>query len=91
MFCGYLTINIIGVLDENGKPNEENFKWKTIPEGTATTIAAAFNPSLTDRAGAYLNDSVVANENIAEHSRNPETAVKLWEATEKIVGQAFTF
>ncbi|KAJ7130235.1 hypothetical protein C8R44DRAFT_775154, partial [Mycena epipterygia] len=35
-----------GVLTPDGRPNPEKFEWKTIPEGAATTVAAAFDPRL---------------------------------------------
>ncbi|CAK5278662.1 unnamed protein product [Mycena citricolor] len=81
----------LGILGPDGKPNTENIQWKTIPEGAATTVAAAFNPLLDASPGAYLDDSVVANEKIDEHSANPANAAKLWDLSEEIVGVKFTF
>ncbi|KAJ7757635.1 hypothetical protein B0H16DRAFT_1537292 [Mycena metata] len=80
-----------GMLKEDGTPNEAAFTWKTIPEGAATTTIAAFDPALDSVPGAYLDDSVVANEKVAPHSSDPATAAKLWTVTEKIVGETFTF
>ncbi|KAF7365744.1 Short-chain dehydrogenase/reductase family protein [Mycena venus] len=40
-----------GLLDEKGQPNNERYEWKTIPEGAATTVTAAFDPTLN---GAYF-------------------------------------
>ncbi|KAJ7035173.1 hypothetical protein C8F04DRAFT_1099303 [Mycena alexandri] len=80
-----------GILTAEGLPNTAAFPWKTIPEGAATTLIAAFDPRLDATPGAYLADSVVANEMIASHSSDPETAAKLWTITEKVVGEQFTF
>jgi hypothetical protein len=33
-------------MDENGKTSNENMTWKTLGEGTSTTIVAAFDPSI---------------------------------------------
>ncbi|KAJ6473982.1 NAD-P-binding protein [Mycena vitilis] len=80
-----------GVLKPDGTPSTEKFQWKTIPEGAATTVAAAFDPRLEDKPGAYLVDAVLANDQIAPHSSNPENAAKLWTISEEVVGEKFTF
>ncbi|KAJ7480657.1 NAD-P-binding protein [Mycena latifolia] len=80
-----------GVLDADGNPDSTVFAWKTIPEGAATTVAAAFDPSLSDKPGAYLDDCQVANDKVAPHSSNPANASRLWEVTEKVIGQSFEF
>ncbi|KAK7038151.1 short-chain dehydrogenase/reductase family protein [Favolaschia claudopus] len=77
--------------DAEGRPNEKLHPWKTIPEGAATTIAAAFDPSLNDKPGAYLDDCVIANDKIAPHASDPATAEQLWAVTERIIGESFTF
>jgi len=81
----------MGILKPDGQPNADKFPWKTIPQGAATTIAAAFDPRLEDKPGSYLDDSVEANDKIAPHSSDPETAAKLWTVTEEIIGESFTF
>ncbi|KAJ7175112.1 hypothetical protein C8R43DRAFT_597936 [Mycena crocata] len=80
-----------GLLDENGQPIDKLFQWKTISEGAATTIAAAFDPGLDDKPGAYLEDSKVANEAVAAHSSDSGNAQRLWDVTEEIIGEKFTF
>ncbi|KAJ7457780.1 hypothetical protein FB451DRAFT_588716 [Mycena latifolia] len=81
----------LGFLGADGQPNHENHKWKTIPQGAATTVTAAFDPRLNDKPGAYLDDSSVANESVAAHSSDPANAAKLWTITEQIIGETFTF
>ncbi|KAJ6568856.1 hypothetical protein B0H19DRAFT_1256560 [Mycena capillaripes] len=81
----------MGILLPDGKPNPELGQWKSIPEGAATTVAAAFDPRLNDKPGAYLENSVVANEKVAAHSSDPATAEKLWNVTEKLIGETFAF
>nr|GAT50996.1 short-chain dehydrogenase/reductase family protein [Mycena chlorophos] len=82
-------LQAVGVLDAEGKPDSTNYKWKTIPQGAATTVAAAFDPRILPTPGAYLDDSKVAEA--AAHSTDPATAAKLWTATEEIVGEKFEF
>ncbi|KAJ6530330.1 hypothetical protein B0H19DRAFT_1384787 [Mycena capillaripes] len=81
----------LGVLGPDGQPNTKDLQWKTIPEGAATTVAAAFDPRINDKPGAYLDDSTVKNESVAAHSSDPANAAKLWTVTEKIIGEEFTF
>ncbi|KAJ6465650.1 short-chain dehydrogenase [Mycena vitilis] len=81
----------LGILGPDGQPNTEAFQWKTIPQGAATTVAAAFDPRINDKPGAYLDDSTIKNESVASHSSDPANAARLWTLTEKIVGEQFTF
>ncbi|KAJ6536844.1 histidine phosphatase superfamily [Mycena capillaripes] len=81
----------LGILGPDGLPNKEKFQWKTIAQGAATTIAAAFDPRINDKPGAYLDDSTIATETVAAHSSDPANAEKLWTITEGIIGEKFTF
>jgi len=81
----------IGALGTDGLPMDEVYTWKTIPQGAATTVVAAFDPSLNDKPGTYLSDCVAANELIAPPSSDPANAEKLWILTEEIVGETFEF
>ncbi|KAJ7130236.1 hypothetical protein C8R44DRAFT_775160 [Mycena epipterygia] len=80
-----------GILTPDGLPNPEKFEWKTIPQGAATTVAAAFDTRFDDKPGAFLSDCVEANDKIAPHSSDPANAEKLWTITEQLIGEAFTF
>ncbi|KAJ7148520.1 hypothetical protein C8R43DRAFT_520428 [Mycena crocata] len=83
----------MGFLDADGKPREkhERFAFKTIPQGAATTLVAAFDPRLEDKPGSYLADCVEDNAAVASHSSDPVIAAKLWALTEKIIGEPFEF
>ncbi|KAJ6487646.1 hypothetical protein C8R45DRAFT_253807 [Mycena sanguinolenta] len=81
----------MGILGPDGLPNTEKFEWKTIAQGAATTVAAAFDPRISDQPGSYLNDSQIANEAVAAHSSDPTNAERLWTLTEKIIGEKFIF
>ncbi|KAJ7921095.1 NAD-P-binding protein [Mycena leptocephala] len=80
-----------GLIDENGEPNTkiEGLEWKTVPEGASTTLLAAFDPSLSDKSGMYLDDCQDATETVAPHSSDPANAAKLWTLTEEVIGQSF--
>ncbi|KAJ6628592.1 hypothetical protein B0H10DRAFT_2209497 [Mycena sp. CBHHK59/15] len=80
----------LGFIGPDRQPLENgNFEWKTIPQGAATTVAAAFDPSLN--AWRVPHNSTVANDAVASHSSDPAIAEKLWTETEKIIGESFTF
>ncbi|KAF7348087.1 Short-chain dehydrogenase/reductase family protein [Mycena sanguinolenta] len=83
-------LTAIGTLTPEGLPNPEHITWKTLGQGAATTVAAAFDIRLESKSGAYLVDCVEANDKIAPHCSNTETAAKLWTITEEIVGETFT-
>ncbi|KAJ7916004.1 hypothetical protein B0H13DRAFT_2323861 [Mycena leptocephala] len=86
------------ILDEDGRPSDKKHPWKTIPQGAATTnvhtlstVAAAFDSSLNDKPGAYLDDCVEANDTIAPHASDSGNAERLWALTERLIGESFTF
>ncbi|CAK5264520.1 unnamed protein product [Mycena citricolor] len=68
-----------GILLPDGSPSLEKYHWKSIPEGSATTVAAAF-----------LDDSKVANHKLSTQAADPAIAARLWDVTEELVGFKFT-
>ncbi|KAJ6453144.1 hypothetical protein C8R45DRAFT_636500 [Mycena sanguinolenta] len=78
-----------GTLTPEGLPNPERI-WKTLGQGAATTVVAAFDTRLESKSGAYLVDCVEANHKIAPQCSDAATAAKLWTITEEIVGEKFT-
>ena len=44
------------------------YTWKTIPQGAATTIVAAFDPAILASSGSYLSDCIVDNAAAAPHA-----------------------
>ncbi|KAJ7046457.1 hypothetical protein C8F04DRAFT_1064345 [Mycena alexandri] len=81
-----------GVLNPDGLPNTTgSIRWKTMAQGAATTLVAAFDPRLEAKPGAYLLDCVEANDKIAPHASDLDTAAKLWTVTEEIIGESFSF
>ncbi|KAJ6554937.1 hypothetical protein DFH09DRAFT_1365914 [Mycena vulgaris] len=84
-------LQAVGVLGPDGLPSEVKFAFKTIPQGAATTMVAAFDPGLNDKPGAYLDDCTAANHLIAPPSSDPANTEKLWTLTESIIGETFSF
>ncbi|QPH15618.1 hypothetical protein C2857_000074 [Epichloe festucae Fl1] len=70
------------------------FKWKSADQGAATHVFAAFEPSLKDNNGAYLENSHVADPNVETvkpWGTSPTEAKRLWKLSEKLVGQEFKY
>jgi len=62
-----------------------HMRFKSVAEGTSTTIVAAVNPDLNGKGGAYLSD---CNElKPAGHASDMGAAQKLWEITEQIIAK----
>ncbi|KAJ7738061.1 hypothetical protein DFH07DRAFT_841353 [Mycena maculata] len=79
-----------GALSTEGKPNEDySVKWKTVGEGAATIVVAAFDPRLDDMSGTYLVDCVPADEAVSPHCLHQGNAAILWTRTEEIIGEKF--
>nr|GAT46586.1 short-chain dehydrogenase/reductase family protein [Mycena chlorophos] len=77
-----------GLMTEDGQPKENPmFKWKTLPQGAATTVIAAFDPRLDDKPGAYLFDGIPAPQHVAPHASDAANAEKLWTLTEEALGE----
>ncbi|KAJ7111783.1 hypothetical protein C8R44DRAFT_742153 [Mycena epipterygia] len=74
-----------GILGPNGLPNTKQHEWKTIPQGAATTLAAAFDTRFDDKPSTYLSDSSDVNEVVAPQNSDPVNAEKV------IIGESFTF
>nr|GAT47766.1 short-chain dehydrogenase/reductase family protein [Mycena chlorophos] len=87
----FKTLQAVGIFTPEGKPNMEMVQWKTLAEGGATTIAAAFDPRIEGKGGAYLEDSAIMEQGINPAALDPANADKLWTVTEEIVGEKFTF
>jgi NAD(P)-dependent dehydrogenase (short-subunit alcohol dehydrogenase family) len=72
-------------------------RYKSVEEGAATQVFAATAPELEGRGGLYLEDCHVAAVNdapdalsgVMPYALDPENAERLWEVSEKLVGQRF--
>lgn len=71
--------------------------YKSVEAGAATTVWAATAPELAGRGGRYLEDCAEAlpfspdlpdSQGVMPHALDPETARRLWELSERMVGLA---
>ncbi|KAK7007866.1 short-chain dehydrogenase/reductase family protein [Favolaschia claudopus] len=86
------TFREMGAIGDDGILKMENYDWKTLPQGAATIVTAAFDPRLNDLPGSFLEDSnIAADDRVAKHCKDPANAEKLWEVTEEVIGEKFEF
>ncbi|GAB1217045.1 hypothetical protein ATERTT37_006267 [Aspergillus terreus] len=70
------------------------FKPKSVECGIATHVYAAFDPGLKAHNGAYLVDCHVANpvtDTVKPWATSPVEADRLWDLSERLVGERFTY
>ncbi|KAH8551413.1 short-chain dehydrogenase [Umbelopsis sp. PMI_123] len=60
-------------------------KWKSLEVGAATHIVAAFDPSIVDQNGSYLEDAQVNNQLARPDTLDEENAIKLWNFSEQLL------
>ncbi len=72
-------------------------KFKSVEAGAATSVFAATAPELEGRGGLYLEDCHVAAVNdapdaldgVKSYALDPQSAERLWEVSENLVGERF--
>ena len=72
-------------------------RFKTVEAGSATSVFAATAPELEGKGGVYLEDCHIAAVNAAPdaldgvkpYAIDPQNAARLWEVSEKLVGERF--
>jgi len=78
--------------DEINKTLEAfSYDAKTLPEGSATYVAAAFDPKLKNHNGAYLADSKVRELKGDGWAAGKDNEDKLWALSEKLVEEKFNY
>ncbi|KAH8890284.1 NAD(P)-binding protein [Thozetella sp. PMI_491] len=70
-----------------GQFHKSDLYWKNVDEGSATTLVGALDPALNDPKGVYLAECQYATP--SAHASGPESAEKLWELSEHLVGTTF--
>lgn len=90
--------NINRELAAEGKPE---FQFKTVPQGAATSVWAAFVGDADEVGGRYCenchvseivpDDQVInpVNEGVRAYALNPDRAAALWARSEELVGEKF--
>ena len=74
-------------------------KIKTVPAGAATSVYAATAPELEGRGGSYLEDCGVAEvdddpnatKGVYSYAVDPQNAERLWNVSEEMIGEKFSY
>lgn len=78
----------------NSEGWRDDFKFKTLEGGVTTHIYAAFEPSLKEHNGVYLEDAHIADpyvQTVKPWGTSKVEADRLWKLSEKLVGQEFSY
>jgi NAD(P)-dependent dehydrogenase (short-subunit alcohol dehydrogenase family) len=79
--------------DAWGQPfDSSTVDFKTLEAGSSTHIVAAFDQSIKDQSGSYLDNCQIANDSqhLRPYATNDENAHKLWTLSEQLVEQQFS-
>jgi NAD(P)-dependent dehydrogenase (short-subunit alcohol dehydrogenase family) len=90
----HLTRESLKVLTDRIAAGPTEMRWKTVPQGAATTVYAATSPDLDGQGGVYLEDCHVAevtsdpdvSAGVRAYALDPQTADALWTLSEQLVG-----
>ena len=85
-----LTLKITALYDVDGKPYKLP-PWTSRSEGAATIVTAMIDPRIEKSNGSYLHNNAIADEELHSHVLNRDNWHKLWELSEKLIGESFTF
>jgi len=80
-----------------GSTIPHEFDWKTIPQGAATSVWAAFVAPADEVGGRYcedcnvaqVNDSPAFTDGVRSYALDPMRAQQLWALSEDLVGERF--
>jgi NAD(P)-dependent dehydrogenase (short-subunit alcohol dehydrogenase family) len=83
-----------GLVDYKGNsvltPEFKSYLYrKTVQQGASTTIVAAFDPSIKDQSGLFLNNAQVDISAVKPWALDDDAAQHLWSLSEDMVGQKF--
>jgi NAD(P)-dependent dehydrogenase (short-subunit alcohol dehydrogenase family) len=97
----YVHKMIEGINQQLATEGKGNFQWKTIPQGAATSVWAAFVAPGDEIGGQYCENCHVGKivpygpaisaiaEGVRAYALDPETAEALWKKSEELVGESF--
>jgi len=80
--------DLVKMFNDRGYVKVDSMDFKDLAQGTSTTLVAALDPALKDHSGAFLWDCQI--KETAEYTTKPEYVEKLWELSERIVGEKFS-
>ena len=84
---------------QSRRKSSGGMKYKTVPQGAATTVWAATARELEGRGGLYLEDCRIGeptardglSDGVAAYAVDQSAAEKLWELSNRLIGENFDF
>jgi NAD(P)-dependent dehydrogenase (short-subunit alcohol dehydrogenase family) len=78
---------------------QQEFRFKTVPQGAATTVWAGFVAAAEAIGGRYcedchvceVNDDLTSRAGVRSYALDPARAEQLWRMSEEMVGERFSF
>jgi NAD(P)-dependent dehydrogenase (short-subunit alcohol dehydrogenase family) len=64
---------------------------KSLAAGASTTLYGALDPDLKNHSGAFLNHGAIYDEELLPHAASVKNQQRLWDLSEKLVGQIFSY
>jgi hypothetical protein len=58
-------------------------------QGLSTHVVACFDPSIFNKSGSYLQDTMIETEDVKDYALDKDNADRLWKLSEKLVGEKF--
>ncbi len=81
-------------VSEEMQASWDQYRWKTVEQGAATSVLLAASPVVLGVTGTYFEDNQEALPNVAgerngvaPYALDPESATRLWDLSEKLLAQ----
>jgi NAD(P)-dependent dehydrogenase (short-subunit alcohol dehydrogenase family) len=97
----HLTAMIDQMKKQLAEEGKDDFQWKTVPQGAATSVWAGVIASADEIGGRYCEDCHVSDilpndvtkspmsEGVYQYALDPSNAEALWKKSEELVGESF--
>lgn len=86
-----MDMSLFGKIDEASRKNTgQGFEIdaeKSVEQGVATTIVAAIDPRIVSQSGSYMANCQI--EDVSDYAKDPTQVQKLWDLSEKLIGEKF--
>ncbi|KAJ5587607.1 Short-chain dehydrogenase/reductase SDR [Penicillium hispanicum] len=78
------------LVDMDGVPYEIP-PWTSRSEGAATIITGMIDPTIAAHNGSFLKQNAIADDELHSHVREESNWTRLWDLSEDLIGEKYTF
>jgi hypothetical protein len=82
-------VQLIDSINASQPAGTPAFKWKTIPQGAATSVWAGVVAPAEVIGGRYCEDDPAVREGVRPYALDADRAKALWAKSEEMVGERF--